>query len=147
MWAGGASYTRAQGEGLSPIEGKTIRRVLEKQRTGKARGADGWGPAELAMLPGTWLDALGRMMHEWETKGEWPETLRHVIFSMIPKPKAENEAGLRPIELLPCVPCVDGYTKGPTTTEGMVPRHTRWQARRNGDTCCPYQGEHRGGAT
>lgn len=43
------------------------------------------------------------MIGDWETAGKWPEALRNVIFSMIPKPKAETEAGLRPIGLLPCV--------------------------------------------
>lgn len=57
----------------------------------------------MATLLDNWLDALGRMMTEWEEKGEWPEALKHVIFSMIPEPKAEHEAGLRPIGLLPYV--------------------------------------------
>lgn len=29
---------------------------------GKVRGADGWGPRDLALLPDRWLDASGRMM-------------------------------------------------------------------------------------
>lgn len=103
MWAGGAAYTRTHGGALDPIERNTIRRVLEKQGAGKARVADGWGPAELAMLPDTWLEALGSMMGEWGRQGEWPRALRHVIFSMIPEAEAETEAGLRPIGLLPYV--------------------------------------------
>lgn len=60
--------TRRTSEPLEPIEGAMIRRVLEKPGSGKARGGDGWGLAELAMLPDAWLDALGRMMGRLETK-------------------------------------------------------------------------------
>lgn len=55
------------------------------------------------MLPDASLGALGRMMGEWDDTGAWPETPRQVIYSMMPKAKAENEAGLRPIGLLPYV--------------------------------------------
>lgn len=71
-----------------------------RQGTGKAKGADGWSPKELAALPLSRLDALGRMIGHWEAAGRWPDALRNVVFSMIPKPNAETEAGLRPIGLL-----------------------------------------------
>lgn len=94
MWAGGAAYPRQSSEPLAGIDGCAIRRVLQKQGTGKAKGADGWGPADLAMLPNHWLDALGHTMGAWEDNGRWPDALRHVILSMIPKSKADTEAGL-----------------------------------------------------
>lgn len=68
-----------------------IRHVLERQGSANTRGADGRGPPALAMLPAAWLDALvGRMMGKWEEEGAWPESLRQVIFSMTPKPNAEQ---------------------------------------------------------
>lgn len=70
---------------------------------GIAKGADGWSPREFALLPDSWLDVLGSMVGRWEAGGHSPEALRNVIFSMIPKPKAETETGLRPIGLFPCV--------------------------------------------
>lgn len=69
MWVGGATYEKRASTPLEPINGTMIRHVLDRRGSGKARGADGWGPAELAMLPDAWLDALGRMMGKWEDEG------------------------------------------------------------------------------
>lgn len=76
--------------------------VLRKQGTGEARGIDGWGPKQLAARPDALLGALRAMTEEWEAQGVWPEALRQVLFSMIPKPnRDETETSLRPIGLLP----------------------------------------------
>lgn len=97
---------------MEPIAGEQARGVLRRQGKGKARGADGWGPTELALLPGTWLEALGIVKGKWEAEGHWPEHLRQVNFSMIPKPKAESEAGLRPIGRLPYIYIECGWQSG-----------------------------------
>lgn len=76
-------------------------KVLIRQGSGKVPGADAWGPGELAVLPTRWLDALGRMMGEWEACGAWPAPLRNILFSTIPRPKAAAEAALWAIGLLP----------------------------------------------
>lgn len=55
---------------MEAIRRAQIRDTLRGQGTGKARGVDGWGPAELALLPDAWLDALG-CIHGPET--EWPK--------------------------------------------------------------------------
>lgn len=44
-------------------------------------------------------------MGQQESEGRWPATLRNVIYAMIPKAKAQSEAQLRPIGLLPYVCC------------------------------------------
>lgn len=103
MWAGGAAYNRQDSAPLDPIDGTMIRHALRRRGAGKAREADGWGLEEPTLLPDAWLDALGRMMGQWKDEGAWPTALKQVMYSMIPKPKAEYEAGLRPIGLLPYV--------------------------------------------
>lgn len=50
LWRGGEEYTAKTGEALKPITGEELRRVLVRQGTGKAKGAGGWRPKELAAL-------------------------------------------------------------------------------------------------
>lgn len=38
-----------------------------------------------------------------ESQGQWADHLRQVIISMFPKPKAETDAGVRHIKLLPYI--------------------------------------------
>lgn len=45
----------------------------------------------------------GKLMGRLEEAGTWPESIRRVIYAMIPKSKAENEAQLRPKGLLPYI--------------------------------------------
>lgn len=49
------------------------------------------------------MDAFGRMMVRWEDAGAWTIALKQVVYSVVPTPNAEHEAGLRPIGLLPYV--------------------------------------------
>lgn len=110
LWQGGEEFIADEGEKLLPIHGGQLRKVLVRQGAGKAKGADGWSPRELAALPIRWLDALGRMIGHREACGSWPAPLRNVVFSTIPNPKAkaEIEAGPRPRGLLPYVCIVSG---------------------------------------
>lgn len=99
--------------GHSGKESKNSRRPAERRWRGTPEGTEtprqresergGWSPQGLALLPKGWLDALGRMIGDCETAGKLPEAMRNVVFSMTPKPRAETEAGLRPIGLIPYV--------------------------------------------
>lgn len=46
---------------------------------------------------------LGRTMGRWEGAGAWPTVSKQVTHSMLPKPNAEHESGVRRIGLLPHV--------------------------------------------
>ena len=54
---------------LQPITGEQVREVLKRLRAGKAKGADGWSPAELAALPTSWTDRLAEFYTKWEEEG------------------------------------------------------------------------------
>ena len=69
-------------------------------KTGKATGADGWRPHELAALPVPWADSLAAFLKQWEHQGAWPEPLRQNIIALVPKAGASHEKQLRPIGLL-----------------------------------------------
>eukprot|EP00972_Heterocapsa_arctica_P015221 2241734-Heterocapsa_arctica.AAC.1 len=69
-----------------------IRRVINILVDGKAKGVDGWSPAELR--------ALSRNQIEREQK--WPDGLNPII-ALIPKEGVESEGQLRPIAILPYI--------------------------------------------
>lgn len=100
LQSGGRSHEPRAGLEPPAITRDQIRVALQRRGTSKARGADGWGPAELVALPDRWLAALGRMMGEWNAAGRRPEVLRQMC-SMIPETQAQTEAHLGPIGLLP----------------------------------------------
>lgn len=54
----------------------------EASGTGRRMESEGTGPSA------RWLATLDTMIGDWETAGKWLEALRHVMCSMIPKPKA-----------------------------------------------------------
>ena len=85
---------------LQPITGEQVREVLKRLRTGKAKGADGWSPAELAAFPTSWTDRLAEFYTRWEEEGRWPQALRRSVIALMPKLGAESEAQLRPIGIL-----------------------------------------------
>lgn len=102
------------GPALAPVKGQAIREVSRRQGRGKAHGADGWGPAELRALPETWPGKLGVLTGCWEGEVKWPATLCNVVFAVIPKAKADTEAQLRPIGLLPTVQRLDWFPQATT---------------------------------
>lgn len=75
--------------------------------------SEGTGP-----LPDGWLAARGKMIDDWETVGKWPEALRNVICSMMPKPKADTEAGQGPRRVYPTSIGVDGHPKRVSARNG-----------------------------
>lgn len=60
------------------------------------------GPCGARAVAGCMVGCMGAH-DDWEDEGAWPDALKQDKCSMIPKPKAEDEAGLRPIGLLPYV--------------------------------------------
>ena len=100
LWDGGEPWVPQFNNPLPPITGTQVRDVVRHLRPGKAHGADGWRPQELAALPDSWLDALAGCYNQWETQGAWPEAIRTSIIALVPKAGAATEAGLRPIGLL-----------------------------------------------
>ena len=85
---------------LAAITGEDVRSALRSMRQGKATGADGWRPYELAALPVPWTDMLATFLTQWEGTGQWPDALRQNIIALVPKPGAAHEKQLRPIGLL-----------------------------------------------
>ena len=97
---GGQPWTRSFNTPLQPITGDEVRAALKAMKQGKATGADGWRPYELAALPVPWTDRLATFMNQWESAGAWPEPLRHNIIALVPTPGAAHEKQLRPSGLL-----------------------------------------------
>lgn len=69
---GGREHTGHVGRASAPTTGEAVRDVLKRQGSGKSRGAGGWGPAKLHMLPDTWLDRLGEFIWQWGREVRWP---------------------------------------------------------------------------
>ena len=100
LWQGGQPWTPRYQTKLPPITGPHVRDALRRMKTGKATGADGWRPHELAALPVPWTDQLAVFLNEWEAQGSWPGALRNSLIALVPKAGAQNEGQLRPIGLL-----------------------------------------------
>eukprot|EP00972_Heterocapsa_arctica_P015125 2226436-Heterocapsa_arctica.AAC.1 len=79
-----------------------VRRVVNNLADGKAKGVDGWSPAELRALSRTNMKALIDILNKVETHQTWPEGL-NPIMALIPEEGAENEGQLRPMAILPYV--------------------------------------------
>lgn len=101
LWTGGTPYQVQEWSALEPITGGQIRETLRSTRERKG-GGDGWmGASKTGTLVEHMAGCLGTHDGGVGRKLQWPGHLRQVIFSMIPKPKAETEAGLGPTGLLP----------------------------------------------
>eukprot|EP00972_Heterocapsa_arctica_P019798 2920765-Heterocapsa_arctica.AAC.1 len=79
-----------------------VRRVVNNLADGKAKGVDGWSPAELRALSRTHIKGLTPILNKVEQSERWPSGLRPII-ALIAKEGAENEGQLRRIAVLPYV--------------------------------------------
>eukprot|EP00972_Heterocapsa_arctica_P039088 5755680-Heterocapsa_arctica.AAC.1 len=73
-----------------------VRRVVNSLADGKAKGVDGWSPAERRAISRTQIKGL---TDKYE---RWPHGL-HTIIALIDKEGAENEGQLRPTAILPYI--------------------------------------------
>eukprot|EP00972_Heterocapsa_arctica_P039136 5764200-Heterocapsa_arctica.AAC.1 len=81
---------------------KFIRRVVNNLADGKAKGVDGWSPAELRALSRTHIKGLTDILNKVKKYERWPNGL-HPTIALIAKEGAEHEGQLRPIAILPYV--------------------------------------------
>eukprot|EP00972_Heterocapsa_arctica_P073884 10906677-Heterocapsa_arctica.AAC.1 len=79
-----------------------IRRVINVLVDGKAKGVDGWSPAELRALSRTPIQGLADLLNLIEKEQTWPDGL-HPIIALIPKEGGGSEGQLRPIIILPYI--------------------------------------------
>eukprot|EP00972_Heterocapsa_arctica_P018715 2768944-Heterocapsa_arctica.AAC.1 len=87
---------------MEPITEDEIRRVVNRLVDGKAKGVDGWSPAELRSLSREHLQGLAELLNLIEKQQKWPNVLNPII-ALIPKEGAESEGQLRPIAILPYI--------------------------------------------
>eukprot|EP00972_Heterocapsa_arctica_P115349 16447232-Heterocapsa_arctica.AAC.1 len=85
---------------MDSITEDEVRRVVNKLSDGKAKGVDGWSPAELRALSRTYIKGLADILNQVEKEEQRPEGLNPII-ALIPKEGADNEGHLRPIDILP----------------------------------------------
>eukprot|EP00972_Heterocapsa_arctica_P072881 10761035-Heterocapsa_arctica.AAC.1 len=76
-----------------------VRRVVNNLTDGKAKGVDGWSPAELRALSRSHIRGLTELFKHIEKDQRWPHGL-HPIIALTAKEGAENEGQLRPIAIL-----------------------------------------------
>jgi hypothetical protein len=79
-----------------------VRRVVNNLTDGKAKGIDGWSPAELRSLSKSHIRGLTDLLNRIEKEKRWPDGLNPII-ALIATIGAENEGQLRPIAILPYV--------------------------------------------
>eukprot|EP00972_Heterocapsa_arctica_P064451 9511917-Heterocapsa_arctica.AAC.1 len=79
-----------------------VRRVVNRLADGKAKGVDGWSPAELRALLCTHIEGPTDILTKVEDEERWPEGLNPII-ALIPKEGPGNEGQLRPIAVLPYI--------------------------------------------
>eukprot|EP00972_Heterocapsa_arctica_P111287 16385342-Heterocapsa_arctica.AAC.1 len=79
-----------------------VRKVVNNLADGKAKGVDGWSPAELRAPSRTHIQGLTDILNKVEKYERWPHGLRPII-ALIAKEGADNEGQLRPIAILPYV--------------------------------------------
>eukprot|EP00972_Heterocapsa_arctica_P005984 881108-Heterocapsa_arctica.AAC.1 len=65
-------------------------RVISCLADGKAKGVDGWSPAELRALSRTHIQGLADILNQIEQEERWPDGLNRII-AFIPKEGAQNE--------------------------------------------------------
>eukprot|EP00972_Heterocapsa_arctica_P049478 7282586-Heterocapsa_arctica.AAC.1 len=95
---------------MEPIRADEIIIVVNRLTDGKAKGVDGWSPAELRALSQTHTQGLADIVNKLEEFKHWPEGLNPII-ALIPKDGAGNEGQLRPIAILPYLQNLDGRQK------------------------------------
>eukprot|EP00972_Heterocapsa_arctica_P048063 7088377-Heterocapsa_arctica.AAC.1 len=83
------------------IEDET-RRVVNRLVDGKAKGVDGWSPAEFRALSRTHIQGLADLLNLIEREQKWPDDLNPII-ARIPEEGAGSEGQLRPIAILPYI--------------------------------------------
>eukprot|EP00972_Heterocapsa_arctica_P110763 16309960-Heterocapsa_arctica.AAC.1 len=66
-----------------------VRRVVNNLADGKAKGVDGWSPAELRALSRTHITRLTDILNKVKKYERWPHGL-HPITALIGKDGAEN---------------------------------------------------------
>eukprot|EP00972_Heterocapsa_arctica_P015304 2254414-Heterocapsa_arctica.AAC.1 len=76
-----------------------VRRVVNNIADGKAKGVDGWSPAELRALSRTHIKGLTDILNKVDKYKKWTHGL-HPIIALIAKEGAEHEGQLRPIAIL-----------------------------------------------
>ena len=84
------------------ITEEEVRKVVNHLADGKAKGVDGWSPAELRALSKSQIRGLTELLNRIEKEKIWPDGLNPII-ALISKLGAENEGQLRPIAILPYV--------------------------------------------
>eukprot|EP00972_Heterocapsa_arctica_P025767 3791012-Heterocapsa_arctica.AAC.1 len=75
---------------MEPITADEIGRVVNRLANGKAKGVDGWIPAELRALSQTHTQGLADVLIKVEKVKTWPEGINPII-ALIPKDGAGNE--------------------------------------------------------
>eukprot|EP00972_Heterocapsa_arctica_P065713 9698397-Heterocapsa_arctica.AAC.1 len=69
---------------MEPITEYEIRRVVNRLVDGKAKGVDGWSPAELRSLSREHLQGLAELLNLIGKQQKWPNVL-YPIIALIPK--------------------------------------------------------------
>eukprot|EP00972_Heterocapsa_arctica_P036282 5340145-Heterocapsa_arctica.AAC.1 len=77
-----------------------VRRVVNNLADGKAKGVDGWSPAELRAPSRSHITGLTDILNNVENNQKWPQGLNPII-ALMPKSGAGNEGQLTPIAILP----------------------------------------------
>lgn len=99
LWAGCEAHAPGHTEPLAATTAEDLRADDDKEPARlEVRMVE---TKKLLALPRRWPAKLGELVVRWEAAGAWPESIRRALYAMIPKSKAENEAQLRPIGLLP----------------------------------------------
>ena len=97
LWQGGEGWCPSFNDPLPPITGTQIREVVSRLRKGKAHGADGWRPQELAALPDAWLEALASCYKRWEAQGRWPKAVSTAIIALCPRQVLPRKPSFGPL--------------------------------------------------
>ena len=88
---------------LPPISVARLSTTLKGMKTHTARGADGWGAAELKALPEEALQQLVLVLTAAETHRKWPSTFNQVFTAVLRKGADPGAGDIRPIGVTPIV--------------------------------------------
>eukprot|EP00972_Heterocapsa_arctica_P059739 8809656-Heterocapsa_arctica.AAC.1 len=103
LWVVGADdLPKFDKQNMPLITEDEVIRVVNNLADGKAKGVDGWSPAELRALSRTHIKGLTYILNKVENHRTWPKGLNPII-ALILKDGAENEGQLRPIAILPYI--------------------------------------------